>query len=630
MWSKLKRFVVGNPLASHRERHERLSVPIGLAVFASDALSSTAYATEEILIALFASGLSIQMGMNLLQASAFNGFLALPIAAIIIFLMFVVVMSYREVIMAHPNGGGSYEVAKTRLGSTASQIAGAALLIDYVLTVSVSISSGVANIVSTGWFPKGHNIAFSVAMIMIIMLLNLRGLKESGKAFAIPAFFFIISMVALIGTGIFKVMTGQVDSVPEIAVVGQQVSTIAPLVLIAVLLRAFSHGCAALTGIEAVSNGVQAFKEPAEINASRTMVYMGVVLAIIFLGVTYLAYALPGIVPPELDPHHETVISQIAASVFSHGSVFYLTVQFITAIILILAANTSFNGFPRLGMILAQDGYLPRQLMNLGDRLVYSNGIVILSFCAMLLIIVYKADYNAMIPLYAIGVFLSFTLAQWGMIRHHKAEQKPGWQQRAIINTIGALLTGVVTIILAVEKFTEGAWIVLVAMPIIIFIFRQIRHHYQSIGKQLALPEDGYCPIAIEHTVLVLISSLHRGTIPALEYAKTISDRVEAVHVELNPAGTERVKRAWEDWGCGIPLTILKSPYRSISEPLLEYIDEVEDRYKHDLVTIIVPEFVTKSWWHNLLHNQTSIMIKTLLRYRSNKVVTTVRYHLDE
>ncbi|WP_373531898.1 APC family permease [Vampirovibrio sp.] len=621
---------MGNPLASHRERHERLSVPIGLAVFASDALSSTAYATEEILIALFASGLSIQMGMTLIQASAFNGILALPIAAIIIILMFVVVMSYREVIMAHPNGGGSYEVAKTRLGRTASQIAGSALLIDYVLTVSVSISSGVANIVSTGWFPKGHNIAFSVVMIMIIMLLNLRGLKESGKAFAVPAFFFIISMVAMIGTGIFKVMTGQVESVPEIAVVGQQVSTIAPLVLIAVLLRAFSHGCAALTGIEAVSNGVQAFKEPAEVNASRTMVYMGLVLAVIFLGVTYLAYALPGIVPPELDPHHETVISQIAASVFSHGSIFYLTVQFVTAIILILAANTSFNGFPRLGMILAQDGYLPRQLMNLGDRLVYSNGIVILSFFAMLLIIIYKADYNAMIPLYAIGVFLSFTLAQWGMIRHHKAEQKPGWQRRATINMIGAVLTGVVTIILAVEKFTEGAWIVLVAMPIIIFVFRQICHHYESIGKQLALPEDGYCPLAIEHTVLVLISSLHRGTIPALEYAKTISDRVEAVHVELNPAGTERVKRAWEDWGCGIPLTILKSPYRSISEPLLEYIDEVEDRYEHDLVTIIVPEFVTKSWWHNLLHNQTSIMIKTLLRYRSNKVVTTVRYHLDE
>lgn len=630
MWSRLKRFFVGNPLASHRERHERLSIPIGLAVFASDALSSTAYATEEILIALFAAGLSAKMGLDLIQSSALNGFLALPIAAIIILLMFVVIMSYREVIIAHPTGGGSYEVAKNRLGRTASQVAGSALLIDYVLTVSVSISSGVANIVSTGWFPKGHNVSLSIVVILIIMLLNLRGVKESGKAFAVPAFFFILSMLALIGTGIFKVVTGQVESVPEVAVVSQQISTIAPLVLVAVLLRAFSHGCAALTGIEAVSNGVQAFKEPAEVNASKTMVYMGLVLGTIFLGVTYLAYALPGIVPPELSTYHETVISQIAASVFTHGSALYLTIQFITAIILILAANTSFNGFPRLGMILAQDGFLPRQLMNLGDRLVYSNGIVILSMFAMLLIIVYHADYNAMIPLYAIGVFLSFTLAQWGMIRHHKAEQKPGWQRRALINRMGAGLTGVVTIILAVEKFTEGAWIVLVAMPIIIFVFRKIHQHYESIGKQLALPADGYCPIAIEHTVLVLVSSLHRGTIPALEYAKTISDKVEAVHVELNPAGTERVKRAWEDWGCGIPLTILKSPYRSISEPLLEYIDEVEDRDEHDLVTIIVPEFVTKSWWHNLLHNQTSIMIKTLLRYRKNKIVTTVRYHLDE
>lgn len=630
MWSRLKRFVVGNPLASHRERHERLSVPIGLAVFASDALSSTAYATEEILIALFAAGLSLQMGMNLIQASAFNGLLALPIAGIIVLLMFVVVMSYREVIIAHPSGGGSYEVAKTRLGINASQIAGSALLIDYVLTVAVSVSSGVANIVSTGWFPKGHNVGISICLVLIIMLLNLRGLKESGKAFAVPAFFFILSMAALIGTGIFKVMTGQVSSIPEIEVVGQQVSTIAPLVLIAVLLRAFSHGCAALTGIEAVANGVQAFKEPAEVNAGKTMIYMGLVLSSIFLGVTYLAYALPGIVPPELNADQETVISQIAASVFTHGSPLYLGIQFITALILILAANTSFNGFPRLGMILAQDGYLPRQLMNLGDRLVYSNGIVILGFLAMLLIVAYKADYNAMIPLYAIGVFLSFTLAQWGMIRHHKAEQKPGWQRRSLINTFGAGLTGVVTIILAVEKFTEGAWIVLVAMPLIIFIFRKIRHHYESIGKQLALPPDGYCPLAIEHTVLVLVSSLHRGTIPALEYAKTISDRVEAVHVELNPAATERIKKAWDSWGCGIPLTILKSPYRSISEPLLEYIDEVEDRYEHDLVTIIVPEFVTKSWWHNLLHNQTSIMIKALLRYRLGKVVTTVRYHLDE
>jgi amino acid transporter len=643
MWNRFKRLIVGNPLASHRERHERLNIPIGLAVFASDALSSTAYATEEILIALFgalfaapeaqkAAGALYHLNLSDLYQSAISGFLSIPVAATIVLLMLIVVMSYREVIFAHPSGGGSYEVAKTKLGGLASQIAGSALLIDYVLTVAVSVTSGIANIVSTGWLPQGHNAAFSIVAVILIMFINLRGVKESGKAFAVPAFFFIVSMAALIGTGIFKVMTGQIAHPPETQVVVQEVHTLAPLVLAAVLIKAFSHGCAALTGIEAVSNGVQAFKEPAEANAGKTMVYMGLVLGCIFLGVTYLAFAIPGIVPMDMvhDPNYQTVVSQIAAGVFSHGSIPYLIVQFITAIILILAANTSFNGFPRLGMILAQDGYLPRQLMSLGDRLVYSNGIVILSFFAILLIAVFNADYNKMMPLYAIGVFLSFTLAQWGMIKHHRLNKQPGWRRRAVVNTIGAAATAVVTGILIFEKFLEGAWMVLVAMPIIIYVFREIKGHYASVGKQLALPASGYCPIAIEHTVLVLVSSLNRGTIPALEYAKTISDRVEAVHVELNPEATNRLKRAWEDWGCGIPLTILKSPYRSISEPLLEYIDEVEDRYEHDLVTIIVPEFVTKKSWHNLLHNQTSILIKALLRYRPGKVVTTVRYHLDE
>jgi amino acid transporter len=357
---------------------------------------------------------------------------------------------------------------------------------------------------------------------------------------------------------------------------------------------------------------------------------MGLILGAIFLGVTWLAYALPGIVPPSMHAEHATVVSQLAAGVFGQGSLLYMDVQLLTALILILAANTSFAGFPRLGSILAHDGYLPRQLMNLGDRLVYSNGILILSFFAIILIVLYQADYNKMIPLYAIGVFLSFTLAQWGMIKYHKTEQKPGWQRRRIINTIGASTTAIVTGILIFEKFWEGAWMVLVAMPAIIWIFRRIKSHYISIGKQLALPVTGYCPVAIEHTVLVLVSSLHKGTIPALEYAKTISDRVEAVHVELNTEQTNRLKAAWEDWGCGIPLTILKSPFRSISEPLLEYIEEVEDRYEHDLVTIIVPEFVTKKWWHNLLHNQTSIALKALLRYSPGKVVTTVRYHLEE
>lgn len=625
MFSRIKRFILGNPLASHRERHERLSIPVGLAVFASDALSSTAYATEEILLALFMAGL-----VPAAIASAVNGLLAIPVAIAIILLMFIVVFSYREVIYAHPSGGGSYEVAKTKLGVLPSQIAGAALLIDYVLTVSVSISSGVANITSTGWLPVEHKTSISICLVLFIMLLNLRGVKESGRAFAIPAFIFMASMFAMIAWGVFKILTGQVPHTPDPQSTIQQIEMISPWVLLAVVMNAFSHGCAALTGVEAVSNGVQAFKEPAELNAGKTMMYMGLILGVMFLGVTCLAFAIPGITPPLPGGTHQTIVSQIAAGVFGHGSLMYLDVQFITALILILAANTSFAGFPRLGMILAHDGYLPRQLMNLGDRLVYSNGIVILSFFAIALIVIYQADYNKMMPLYAIGVFLSFTLAQWGMVKHHKATQESGAKRRMFVNLIGAIATAVVTLILIFEKFWEGAWIVLAAIPIIIVIFRKIQSHYASIGKQLALPATGYCPTAVEHTVLVLVSSLHRGTIPALEYAKTISDRVEAVHVELNTAQTERLKNAWEDWGCGIPLTILKSPFRSITEPLLEYIDEVEDRYEHDLVTIIVPEFVTKKSWHNLLHNQTSIALKALLRFRPGKIVTTIRYHLTE
>lgn len=616
MWNRLKRLIVGNPLASHRERHERLSIPIGLAVFASDALSSTAYATEEILLALVGTQFAAQANL-----------LSIPVAIAIITLLAIVVLSYRQVIITHPSGGGSYEVAKEKLGILPSQIAGSALLIDYVLTVAVSVSAGVAAITSTGALAPEHRVLVAILLVLLIMFLNLRGVRESGKAFAIPAYIFIASMAALLVVGFYKYFTGGAPVSPNNLQMAQHTTSTMDWAMILVLLNAFSHGCAAMTGVEAVSNGVQAFKEPAEYNASKTMIWMGVILGTIFLGVTFLAYAFHAMPDPS---NHETVISRVASAVFGKGSMLYWLIQIITMVILVLAANTSFSGFPRLGSILAQDGYLPRQLMNLGDRLVYSNGIIILSFLSILIIAVFHAETHDMIPLYAVGVFLSFTLAQGGMVVHHLQHKGKNWRNSLCINFIGAVTTGLVTLLLIYEKFLEGAWMVLVAMPIIIFIFREIYHHYQSINKQLALPKNGYCPLAIEHTVLVLISSLHRGTIPALEYAKTISDRVEAVHVELNPAATERLKRAWEEWGCGITLTILKSPYRSISEPLLEYIDEVEDRYEHDLVTIIVPEFVTKKSWHNLLHNQTSIMIKALLRYRPNKVVTTVRYHLDE
>lgn len=616
MYRKLKRLLIGAPIASHHAQHEKLNVPLGLAVFASDALSSTAYATDEILLALAGTAYAAHMGV-----------VSLPVAITIVALIAIVVISYREIIKAYPEGGGAYIVARENLGLNASHIAAAALLIDYVLTVAVSISAGVAALTSTGLFPHEHSTALCIAFTMVIMLVNLRGVKESGVVIAFPAYGFILSMLALVGFGLWKMITGQAVVSPGQAFseIGHEAGSFTSLAFILVFLKAFSHGCAGLTGIEAVSNGVKAFKEPSDERANMTMGLMGLLLAGIFLGVTIVAFGF-NIMPKE----GETIVSQVARNVFGSGTFMYLTVQFSTMIVLILAANTAFAGFPAISSMLADDGFLPRQLMNIGDRLVFNNGIVVLAFLSMLLIILFHGDTHSLIPLYAVGVFVSFTLAQSGMVLHHRRVKDPDWKRGSMINAFGAFVTGSVTLVIAFEKFREGAWIILVAIPLLIWLFRAIRDHYTDVSRQLALPETGYCPIAIEHTVLVLVSSLHRGTIPAMEYAKTISNKVEAVHIELNPEATRRLRAAWDEWGCGIPLTILKSPYRSITEPLLEYIDEVEDRHEHDLVTIIVPEFVTKQWWHNLLHNQTAVVLKAMLRFRPGKVVTTVRYHLEE
>lgn len=618
MFGKLRRMLIGAPIASHHSAHQKVNVPLGLALFSADALSSTAYATDEILIALAAS-----------SYAAFTGVISLPVALAIIALIALVVISYRQVILAYPEGGGAYVVARENLGELPSHIAASALLIDYILTVSVSISAGVAAFTSTGLFPHKYTTLLCVLFTLLIMVINLRGVKESGKAFAIPAYTFIFSMFALIVMGLWDLsshhaLTTMLHNAEHPQANGDM-SALAGIGFAFVFLKAFSHGCAGLTGIEAVSNGVRAFQEPAAVKANRTMTLMGVLLSFIFFGITVLAYGYH--IMPVAD---ETILSQVARSVFGGGTFLYLLVQFSTMVMLILAANTAFNGFPGVSNLLANDGFLPRQLMNLGDRLVFNNGILILSALAIALIWIYQGDTHSLIPLYAVGVFVSFTLAQSGMVIRHLRIRERGWRWGVAINGFGGIVTAVVTVILAVEKFEEGAWIILIAIPAIVFLFRSIHNHYIKVGKQLALPNSGYCPIAIEHTVLVLVSSLNRGTIPALEYAKTISDRVEAVHVELNAAATQRLKDAWEEWGCGIPLVVLKSPYRSIMEPVLEYIDEVEDRYEHDLVTIIVPEFVTKRWWHNLLHNQTSLMLKAYLRFRTNKVVTTVRYHLSE
>lgn len=613
MLKEFKRIIIGAPIATQHEEHQKLNVPIGLTVFAADALSSTAYATDEILIALAASTVAIQTGFISLQV-------ALAIAALIV----LVVISYRQIIVAYPEGGGAYIVAKDNLGRFPSHLAAAALLIDYILTVAVSISAGVAAITSTGLFPQDATTFYCILFTVGIMVVNLRGLKESGLTFALPAYTFILSMISMLLVGFWQLYTG-----PKIAAQAIVHSSGAvgwgDMAFILLFLNAFSHGCAGLTGIEAVSNGVKAFKTPSAKRANTTMMIMGLLLGGIFLGITFLAFGFHIVPKPD-----ETILSQVAGVIFGKGTFLYLLVQFSTMILLILAANTAFADFPRVTSFLARDGFLPRQLMNLGDRLVYNNGIWVLGLIAILLIWLYNGDTHSLIPLYAVGVFLCFTLSQSGMVMYHLRKKHKGWLSGTVINGLGGLVTAGVTIILAIEKFKEGAWIVILAIPIIVFVFNLIHQHYSSLGKQLVLDDNYTCPVPKKHKVLVLISGLGKNTVPALQYAKTLTADVEAIHVELNPESTELLKANWEKWGCDIPLKLLPSPFRTINEPVLKYIDDLHNNPEESWITVIVPEFVTKRFWHNILHNQTALLLKTLLHFRKGIIVTTVRFHLEE
>jgi amino acid transporter len=634
VFKQLKSFVFGSPLDSKSESLERLNIPLGLAIFASDALSSSAYATDEILIALvgiisISSAANNPIAENGLDLS--NLFICIPVAIAITALLAIVVVSYRQVIKAYPDGGGAYIVAKDNLGPVSSLLAAGALLLDYVLTVAVSVCAGIAAFMAMFHATTGaqavveEHVSVGLAILAIIILayINLRGIRESARVIAFPAFSFIFCMLSLIVIGVSQSMVYAPPQPPVYH--GIQIG-VEHLAFGLLFLKAFAHGCAALTGIEAVSNGIKAFKEPSVQTANRTMILMGSLLGVILLGLTYLAF-VHQIVPVEGD----TVVSQIARAVLSKQDIFYYVIQFSTMSILLLAANTSFGGFPRLAMILAQDGFLPRQLMNVGDRLVYSNGIVLLAAMAAVLVIAFHASVHNLMPMYAIGVFLSFTLAQGGMVARYLREktEKPQFG-RMIINGVGALVTCCVCALLCIEKLTAGAWIVLICLPLLIALFRRINRHYETMRKQLAVPKLEYHPKALDHTVLVLVASLNRGVLPALEYARSISTRIEAVHVELNSEATAQLQKDWQEWGSGIPLTVLKSPFRSLSGPLMKYIDEVEKRHDHDIVTIIIPEFVAKKWWHNLLHNQTAIAIKTMLMFKPGKVVTTIRYHLSE
>lgn len=624
----LSHWLIGRPLSTADAPHETIGKAIGLAVFASDALSSTAYATQEILVILAAAG-TVAFGY------------VFPISIAIVALLVIVSLSYEQVIHAYPDGGGAYIVAHDNLGRFYALIAASALLTDYILTVSVSISSGVAQIVSAYPALDHYRVPMAVAAVFLIMLINLRGVRESGTAIAVPSYFFIIMLYALVGTGLVRYFFGSLGAVVD----PPDLETLGPLAAITpfLILHAFSSGTAALTGIEAISNGITAFKEPRSKNAGLTLIYMAAILSTLFIGISFLTGKVDA-VPSE----QETVISQLARTIFDGQGLLYLAIILATTVILILAANTAFAGFPRLGALMAKDGFLPRQLTYRGSRLVYSYGIVSLALIASALVVIFSASVTRLIPLYAIGVFLSFTLAQFGMARRWWKSGKldrgeklvesgstlhyeKNWQTKMLANGFGALCTAVVMVIFAVTKFRDGAWVVLILIPLLVVMFQMINRHYQRLANRLSLEKfGGPPPQAVRHRVILPVSGVHQGSLEALRYARLLSSDVTAVHVSIDPVETEKVKHKWEKWGEGTRLVIVDSPYRLFLEPLLAYLEEIiAQRQPNETITIVVPEFVPSERWHTFLHMQTAKLLRSELLSKPGVVVTNVPYQVN-
>jgi amino acid transporter len=603
---QVKRLIVGAPIPSHQAHHERFSRVTGLAVLSSDPLSSVAYATEEILRVLLAGGLAALS-------------LVTPIGAVIAAMLAIVVFSYQQTIHAYPGGGGAYIVAKENLGRLPSLVAGASLLIDYVLTVSVSIAAGVAAITSA--LPQWHvaPVLLCLGFVAVLMFGNLRGIRESGRLFAAPTYFFIVSILAMIAVGGWRYFSGTLDAVPPPSPPLPQGTALLPVFM---LLTAFSNGCTALTGVEAVSNGVPAFRPPESRNAAQTLIAMAVMSITMFIGITLLAHAY-GIVPNDA----ETVVSQIARATFGGRGWPYYAVQAATMAILVLAANTAYADFPRLASILARDRFLPRQFMNQGDRLAFSNGILILSVLGGLLLVAFGGDTHSLIPLYMIGVFVSFTLSQAGMVLHWRTLRTPGWRTSAAISGFGAIVTGIVLVIVAVTKAAEGAWIILLMIPVLVLLFEATRRHYDGVAADLTL--RGWAPpAAAGHVVIVPIGGVQRAVVHALCYARTLAPDVRAIYVEIDPGVTAPLRELWPAWGQDVELVVLESPYRSLMEPLLEYIEELQRAAPIGYVTVILPEFIPRRIWQHLLHNQHALLIKGALLFKPNVVVTSVPYHL--
>jgi amino acid transporter len=616
LYQRYKRLFFGHPLASDRLDHERLNKKTALAVLSSDAISSVAYATEQTLIVLAVLGSA---------ALAY----VVPISAVIVGLLVLVALSYRQTIFAYPNGGGSYTVAKDNLGTMPGLIAAAALLTDYILTVAVSISGGIAAITSA--YPNliPYTVSMCVASIVILTLVNLRGVRESGIAFSVPTYVFIAMMLLLIGVGVYRGLAG-LDAAPlagpvraDSAGVHHSMPPAAGFAFTFLILRAFAEGCVAMTGTEAISNGVGAFKSPGARNAATTLGWMATILAVFFMGTSYLARHF-AVMPTA----QETVLSQLGRHIFGGGAL-YFTLQYATFAILVLAANTAFADFPRLASILAKDRYMPRQFGARGDRLAFSNGIIALALLAIALVWLFRGDTSALIPLYAIGVFVCFTLSQAGMVVHWWRSHDVGWRRRAALNGVGAVATAVVSIVQVATKFTSGAWIVVLIIPAIILVLRRIHRHYEHFAREVEY--SGHAPLMfMHHTVIVPVNGITKPAAGALVYATTISADVRAVFVEVDPDETPDLRARWDAWDIGVDLVVVPSPYRSILRPLVAYVDSLAASGESDLVTVVVPEIVPRNWWGHLLHNKTSLFIRTAFLFRPNVVVTAVPYRIGK
>lgn len=599
----LKRWLVGDPLKSTQAAHERLSKTLALAIFSSNAISSVAYATEEILLVLVLAGTA---------AIAWS----IPISLAILFLVVVLTISYRQIIYEYPEGGGAYIVSRNNLGELPALIAAAALMIDYVLTVAVSVAAGIAALTSAIPSLFAHREALGLVTSVFIIVMNLRGVRESGKFFAVPTYFAIGALGVMVVIGSIQALFGQGVSLSP-----DHQTAVEELTLF-LILRSFAAGCSAVTGMEVISNGVKAFRRPESQNASTTMIHMSLILAVLFMGISFLAYHY-GILPKT----DETVVSQLARLTFGTGALYY-GLQIGTMLLLVLAANSAFAGFPHLASILARDGYMPRQMATFGDRLVFSNGIIILGVFACFLLILFHGDTHALIPLYAVGVFISFTFAQTGMVRRWLTKRGPHWRKQLIVNGVGAVTTGIATIIIASTKFTHGAWIVFLLILVLVMMFRSIRSHYKAVSEQIALTRDHRPPLPRRNIVIVPINGVNQAVIRAVDYARSRAGEIRAVMVDVDPEATARIQIQWAQWGCGVNLIALPSPYRSVMGSLLDYIEKILEKEPDIWVTVVIPEILPAHWWQSILHNQRALLLKTALLFKDRVILTDVPFHL--